>query len=191
MSSDQDAGFKAQILDASFKLCLQTPNAGVLMAQNRLLEGTTAMYPYISNDFKTASVSKGEYGFVANNLFQGDVPSQPIVALASSEAFSGRYKRSPFNFQGFDCNYLALYVDGQSYPSQPLHSNSVGRNYVDPTDHSPPSETTSACPIRNSPEATLSSCSTSTTDSISTPNGGETVDWKSNFPMLYWRARPC
>lgn len=131
MSSDDAADYRLQILDATFKLCLQKPNAGVLMAHNKLLTDATAMYPFVSTHFKTASVSKGEYGFVENNLFQGDVPSQLIVALVSSESFSGSYKRSPFNFQGFDCNFLGLYVDGQSYPSQPLQPNFPGRNYVD------------------------------------------------------------
>ncbi|XP_071177698.1 uncharacterized protein F54H12.2-like [Mytilus edulis] len=131
MSSDDDAAYRVQILDAAFKVCLQTPNAGVLMAHSKLLGDATAMYPFVTSHFKTASVSKGEYGFIENNLFQGDVPSQLIVALVSSEAFSGSYKRSPFNFQGFDCNFLGLYVDGQSYPSQPLQPNFAGRNYVD------------------------------------------------------------
>lgn len=131
MSSDDDAAYRVQILDAAFKLCLQTPNAGVLMAHSKLLGDATAMYPFVSSHFKTASVSKGEYGFIENNLFQGDVPSQLIVALVSSEAFSGSYKRSPFNFQGFDCNFVGLYVDGQSFPSQPLQPNFPGRNYVD------------------------------------------------------------
>lgn len=55
-------------------------------------------------DFRTASVSKAESEFVANNLFQGDVPSQLIVAIVSCEAFSGSYRRSLFNFN----NSLAL-----------------------------------------------------------------------------------
>lgn len=131
MSSDVDANYRVQLLDATFNLCLQKPNAGVLMAHNQLLGDATAMYPYVSSDFKKGTASKGEYGFIANNLFQGDVPTQLIVALVSSEAFSGSYKKSPFNFQGFDCNFLALYVDGQSYPSQPLQPNFAGRNYVD------------------------------------------------------------
>ena len=131
MSSDDDAAYRVQILDAALKLYLQKPNAGVLMAHNQLLGNSTAMYPFISSHIKIASVSQGEYGFIENNLFQGDVPTQLIVALVSSEAYSGSYKKSPFNFQGFDCNFLALYIDGQSYPCQPLQCNFGEKNYVD------------------------------------------------------------
>lgn len=131
LTKEELPGYKVQILDASFKLCLQKPNAGVLMAHSKLLSNSTAMYPFVSSHFKTSSISKGEYSFIENNLFQGDVPSQLIIALVSSEAFSGSYKKSPYNFQGYDCNFLALYVDGQSYPSQPLQPDFKGKNYVD------------------------------------------------------------
>ena len=123
ISGEEGAAYAVQILDAGFKLCLQKPNAGVLMAHSKLLANGTAMYQYVSTSFKIASLSKGEYIHSESNLFQGDVPSQLIVGLVSSEAFSGNYKKSPFNFQPFDCNFLALYVDGQSYPAKPLQPN--------------------------------------------------------------------
>ena len=102
MSSDDGAAYKVQILDASFKLCVQKPNAGVLMAHSKLLGDTTAMYPYVYRSLKIASVSKGEHSHSENNLVQGDIPSQLIVALVSSAAYGGDYKRSPFNFQSYD-----------------------------------------------------------------------------------------
>jgi hypothetical protein len=61
MSGDEGAAYAVQILDASFKLCLQKPNAGVLMANCKLLANGTAMHPYVSTSFKVASLSKGEY----------------------------------------------------------------------------------------------------------------------------------
>lgn len=89
------------------------------------------MYPYVHGSLKIAFVSKGEYSHSENNLFQGDIPSQLIVALVSSAAYRGDYKRSPFNFQSYDCNFLALYVDGQSYPAKPLQRNFTEKNYVE------------------------------------------------------------
>ena len=127
MSSEEGAAYAVQILDASFKLCLQKPYAGVLMAHSKLL----AMHPYVCTSFKIASMFKGEYNHSESNLFQGDVPSQLIVGLVSSEAFSGNYRKSPFHFQPFDCNFLALYVKGQSYTAKPLQPNFAGKNYVE------------------------------------------------------------
>lgn len=128
MSSNDGASYKVQILDAGFKLCLQKPNAGVLMAHSKLIGDAAAIYPYVNSNLKTASLSKGEYSHTQNNLFLGEIPSQLIVGLVSSAAYEGDYKRSPFNFQAFDCNFLALYVDGQSYPAKPLQPNFLGKN---------------------------------------------------------------
>lgn len=50
MSSDVNATFRVQLLNAVFKLCLQKSKAGVLTAHNQLLENTTAMYPFVSSD---------------------------------------------------------------------------------------------------------------------------------------------
>lgn len=128
MSSNDGASYKVQILDAGFKLCLQKPNAGVLMAHSKLIGDAAAIYPYVNSNLKTASLSKGEYSHTQNNLFLGEIPSKLIVGLVSSAAYEGDYKRSPFNFQAFDCNFLALYVDGQSYPAKPLQPNFLGKN---------------------------------------------------------------
>lgn len=131
MSNVESAGYKVKILDACFRLCIQKPNAGVLMAHNKLLSDTTAIYPYVSSMFKIASISKGEYGYNDDNIFQGEIPSQLIVALVSSSAYEGSYKKSPFYFQGFDCNFVALYVDGTSYPGKALQPNFNGKNCVE------------------------------------------------------------
>lgn len=99
MSDVENASYKTQIVDASFKLCVQKPNAGVSMAHIKLLEDETAIYPHRSSRFKIASVSKGEYSHNQNNLFEGEIPSQLIVGLVSSAAYEGDYKKSSFFFK--------------------------------------------------------------------------------------------
>ena len=53
-------------------------------------------------------------------MFQGEIPSRLVLGLVTSRAYSGDYKKSPFNFKHFDCNFVALYVDGQSLSTKPL-----------------------------------------------------------------------
>ena len=69
MSSEEGAAYAVQILDASFKLYLQKPNARGLMTQSKLLANGTVMYPYVSTSFKIASLSKGEYNHSESNPF--------------------------------------------------------------------------------------------------------------------------
>ena len=64
-------------------------------------------------------------------MFQGEIPSRLVLGLVSSRAYSRDYKKSPFNFQHFDCNFVALYVDGQSLPTKlALQPKYADRNYL-------------------------------------------------------------
>ena len=64
-------------------------------------------------------------------MFQGEIPSQLIVTLLESASFGGVYKKNRFFFQPFDCNFMALYIDGKSYPGKPLQPNFTDKNFVE------------------------------------------------------------
>jgi hypothetical protein len=130
MSNSSPPDEKIKIVDASLKMCIQRPNPALVMAHNRLLEKSLALYPFMNSSLKIASIADGEYSFSADDMFQGEVPSQLILGLVSSRAYGGDYKKSPFNFQHFDCNFVALYVDGQSLPAKPLQPQYADGNYV-------------------------------------------------------------
>ena len=122
---------KIQIVDARFKLCVQRLENDVLLSHQKEIQTTPAVYPYLSSDIKTIAVPAGQYNYNVDDLFQGSVPSKLIVGLVSSEAYSGSYKKNPFNFQHYDCSSIGFYVDGQSYPSHPLQPNFEAGQYTD------------------------------------------------------------
>ncbi|XP_062588709.1 uncharacterized protein F54H12.2-like [Saccostrea cucullata] len=130
ISASDSPNEKLKIVDATLKMCIQRPNPALTLAHAKLLEESTTIYPYMSSSVKIASIAKGEFSFSADNMFQGEVPSQLILGLVSSTAYSGDYKKSPFNFQHFDCNFVALYVDSQSLPSKPLQPQFGENNYL-------------------------------------------------------------
>ncbi len=122
---------KIQIVDASFKICLQKVNSTVLMAHGNMLKKIPAVYPYLRSEIKVASIASGQYSFSADDLFQGLVPNRLIVGLMASAGYSGNYDKSPFYFGHYDCNSLGVYVDGQSFPAKPLHPDYENDIYVD------------------------------------------------------------
>ncbi|XP_063931846.1 uncharacterized protein LOC135143835 [Zophobas morio] len=48
------------------------------------------------------------------------LPKRVIIGFVTNKAFNGHYKFNPFNFQHFNMNFFALYVDGNQLPSKPL-----------------------------------------------------------------------
>ena len=90
-----------------------------------------AIFAYLRKEIKTTSIASSQYSFSADDIFQGLVPNKLIVELVSSAAYMGDYSKSPFYFKHYDCSSVVFYVDGQSYPSQPLQPNYEADQYVD------------------------------------------------------------
>ena len=123
--------YKVQIVDARFKLCVLQPTGAVLLENENMIQEGPAVYPYLRSEIKTVSIASGQYSFSADDMFQGLVPSKLIVGLVSSAAYNGDYAKNPFNFQHYNCNSVGLYIDGHSFPSQPLQPNYTSDQYVD------------------------------------------------------------
>ena len=120
MSDSLSPAEKVQIVDASFKLCVQRLDEGLIVSNEKMLKIQPAIYPYLRLEIKTTSIPSGQYNFSADDIFQGLVPCQLIVGLVASASYMGDYKKSPYYFRDYDCSSVDFYVDGQIYPSQPL-----------------------------------------------------------------------
>ena len=131
MTDSLEPSEKLQIVDARFKLCVQRLHNNVLLAHQKMIQNQPAYYPYQRSDIKSIALASGQYSYSVDDLFQGVVPNKLIVGMVSSEAFSGSYKKNPFNFQHYDCSSLGFYVDGQSYPSHPLQPNYEADQYTE------------------------------------------------------------
>ena len=125
------ADLKVQIVDASFRLCVQRIDGGLMMAHEKMIKIEPAIYPYLKSDIKTTSIASGQYSFSVDDVFQGLVPCKLIMGLVSSAAYMGDYRKNPFYFRDYDCSSVGFYVDGQSYPSQPLRPNYKAKQYID------------------------------------------------------------
>ena len=125
------ADLKVQIVDASFRLCVQRIDGGLMMAHEKMIKMEPAIYPYLKSDIKTTSIASGQYSFSVDDVFQGLVPCKLIVGLVSSAAYMGDYRKNPFYFRDYDCSSVGFYMDGQSYPSQPLRPNYEANQYID------------------------------------------------------------
>ncbi len=65
-----------------------------------------------------------------DDLFQSQVPSRVVIALVAAQAYSGAYHRNPYNFGHFNLGFVALYLDGQSVPGDPISCDYADKQYV-------------------------------------------------------------
>jgi hypothetical protein len=130
LSPNADQSYRIEVSDAVLKVCYVKLNPTVLLAHNDALQKQEALYPYTKSDVKCFGVPQGQYSVSVDDIFQGEIPEKLIVTLVASEAYSGSYRKNPYNFKHYDCNFVALYVDGRSVPSVPLEPNYESQHFV-------------------------------------------------------------
>ncbi len=116
----ENPDFKIQIMDATFKVCKVTPTPALLLGHANALRENNALYPYQKTQVKTFNISGGQYDFLLDDLYQGQVPSRLVVAMVTSKAYNGDYERNPYNIQNFKLSNLGVYINDESMPGKPM-----------------------------------------------------------------------
>ena len=125
-----DQKYKFEITEAVLKVCFVKIHPTFILSHSKILAHHPVVYPIQRSEIKCFGVSQGQFTFSTDNFFNS-VPDVLYVGLVSSDAFVGSYKRSPFNFQHYNCNFAAFYVDGKSVPSKPFQPNFDENTYLD------------------------------------------------------------
>ena len=120
MSGTENTDYKVQIEDVFIKVCKVRPNVSIITSHAKVLDHSTAMYPFTKRDVKVSAIPKGQLSFHWDHMFQDKSPNTVVVALVSAEAMNGNYAKNPFNFAIYDLSNIALYVNGEALPAQPL-----------------------------------------------------------------------
>ena len=123
MSAKEGAEYRMEITDIVLKMASVEVLPEVLLAHSSALKRAPATYTFAQSDIKTFAISKGQYSFTADNLFQGSVPSLAYVFLIPSEAFNGSFKRNPLNFVHADASYVSFTLDNKDVPTTALTPN--------------------------------------------------------------------
>lgn len=130
LMSGDNKRYRVEVTEAVLKVCYVKLNPAVLLAHNDTLQKQEALYPYRKSDVKCFGVPQGQYSVSIDDIFQGEIPDRLVVSLVASEAYSGSLVRNPFHFAHYDCNFIALYVDGRSVPSVPYEPNYESKQFV-------------------------------------------------------------
>ena len=127
--SGDNKPYKLEIVDSVLKICQVKLRPEVLKAQNEILTSKPAMYPFWKSDVKTFNIHKGDYECKLEDVYQGSIPNQLVLALCSSEAYSGSFQKNPFNFYHYNLNWLKVTVNGNPTPCESLTPDFKRRFY--------------------------------------------------------------
>ena len=124
-------GLTLKLLDATLKVCHIKLTPEETVKQDERMKKQPIAYDYYRSDFKAFQLASGSYTAQLENIYNGQIPQECIMAFVSSEAYAGSYKRNPFDFKHYNLNHLELTVDGVSVPGAPITTNFKEGDYTD------------------------------------------------------------
>jgi hypothetical protein len=122
--------YKVKIIDIYLKVCKINVSPEVLLAHAAILEKTPAVYPYHSTTLKAYTVPQGQYTYTVDSPFQGTIPTKLYVFFVDAAACNGDFTKNPLEYKHYNITSAGFYVDGVSYPHQPLVTDFGHRDYV-------------------------------------------------------------
>ena len=122
--------FKVEIVDVAVKVCFKTVTPGLIMAHEKLLNTTPALYPYKRQDVRIYTMAAGSHSFTVDNIWGDDIPRNVLVTLIGSTAYSGHIQKNPYGFYDKHLSYLALLINNESRPDCPLLMDFDRKDYA-------------------------------------------------------------
>ena len=75
-------------------------------------------YPFWKSNLKAFNIEKGSYGWSADDVYHGSIPSEIKIVLCSRSTLNGNSAENPFNFLNYQLNFAEVMVDGVSVPRE-------------------------------------------------------------------------
>lgn len=123
MTNSEDA-YVYNILSANLRVCRVQVNDAVISAHAQLFRKESALFPFISSDLKTFSISQQLTRFSTDDICNGVIPARVLVAIIEQDSYSpGKPKKNPFSFQPYNVSEVKFAVEGRDVQSEPLTPN--------------------------------------------------------------------
>ena len=104
---------KVQIVQTSMFVRKVKLMPSVFLAHAKTLERSPAKYPIRRVVCKSFTIPQNYLDVSHEKLFSGQLPTRIVIGLVGNRAYNGDRQRNPFNFQHFNLNEIAVYLDGQ------------------------------------------------------------------------------
>ncbi|GBM86884.1 hypothetical protein AVEN_207395-1 [Araneus ventricosus] len=123
--------FRLQIENISLFLRKCDVSSSIVVGHEKTLEQSLVQMPFTRIETKNFTLSSGLKSVIIPNAI---LPSRMILGLVSNSAFSGDFKKNPFNFKNYNLSYISLSENGVQMPMSaytPSYKNDLfARNYL-------------------------------------------------------------
>ena len=131
MLMSENSGFKVKLLNVTMVVRKVQLTQHKFTEIQKSLETTSAVYPINRIGVKSHSVASGLTSLNWDNAFVGQLPNKLFIMMTDNDAFTGVFKKNPYNFKHFNLSSIGVYVNGESTPSHPMKLNWTNGDYLE------------------------------------------------------------
>ena len=104
----------------------------VLVRHSELLaQGKNAIYGYPRVYMRNHVIPAAVNSFSISQVLADRIPTLLVLGLVDSDAYTGSYTKSPYNFEHFNLNYVSLQVGSHSVPDRPMEPDFANNNFAE------------------------------------------------------------
>ena len=122
--------YKMVIKEARLIIPAYEVSPSLSIAHEQILQTTNARYPIRRVTMKHLSIPTAQTQHAHDNIIAGPLPERIVIGLVSDVAMSGGYQQNPLNFEHFGCTQMALYVNGEMFPTRPYQPDFANGRYI-------------------------------------------------------------
>ena len=99
------------------------PSDSLRRLHDHLFTKKNALYPITKSVCKKFTIPAGLSSANQPNIVHGILPRQIVIGFVRADALNGEYSLNPFKFDHFNCNFIALRVNGMQVPAKGYRPN--------------------------------------------------------------------
>lgn len=128
--ADGGTANQLSVVEAKMFVPFKVPSEAQLAALELALAKKPVRIAYRRVALKHLTIPSTVTSSTTDNIIMGKLPKRIVLALVAEATMGGTFATNPFEFDDFEVNYLALYVNGELVPSKPYQPNFPGKQYI-------------------------------------------------------------
>jgi len=102
--------------EVSFMCCQHEVSPAFYQEYHKIMLQNEAKFPMPRMETRSFTLGSNAQDFSIDNVCNGLLPGRMLVALVDSDGYNGNLDKNPFNYEHFNLNFMAAYVNGIQYP---------------------------------------------------------------------------
>ena len=128
--TDNCASFKIEVIDMTWYVKRVQLTPSIHLAIEATLLKQPAKYPIRRVAMTKLQIGPGRQSTPCSTIFDGQIPRRLIVGFVATDAYFGKYNKSPFVFGNNKVTEIYVRAGGDTYPREPLKTDFAKKFYA-------------------------------------------------------------